>query len=130
MLVDYDRINPPPQVREMLDRLQKRGPVVQAGDSMRWYVLDRPEEMRDAAVPYNGKSYVLAWTTPDKAMFNRPGMPTWALASAHPSMDQNSGERIVSFRFDNTGGKLFGDLTRNNVHQRLGRPHDQRAQRQ
>src|SRR6185369_11085643 len=56
----------------------------------------------------------------DKAMVNRPGLPAWALAGSTPSMDQNTGERIVSFRFDATGGRLFGDLTRTNTHQRLG----------
>src|SRR5207302_1741253 len=112
ILVDYDHLNPPPQVREMLDRLQKRGPIVQAGDTMRWYVADRPEEFKDG-IAYNGKTYLLAWTTGERSMTNRPGLPAWALARSRPGQDPNNSERIVSFEFDNTGARLFGELSGN-----------------
>ncbi|HYO07944.1 MAG TPA: protein translocase subunit SecD [Tepidisphaeraceae bacterium] len=120
ILAEYDPANPPPAVREMIDRLLKRGPVVQAGDTMRWYAADQPEEFTGSTIAYNGRHYVLAYTTPDKAMFNQPGRASWALASARPDNDQNSGARIVNFLFDPQGAKYFGDLTGANVNQRLG----------
>jgi SecD/SecF fusion protein len=109
-----------PEVRNMYDRLLERGPIVEGTDTMRWYPADRPDEMADRGVQWNGKTWVLAYTAPDKSMYNRPGQATWALASAHPAVDQRSGERIVSFTFDAQGGKYFGDLTTNNVGHALG----------
>ncbi len=40
------------------------------------------------------------------------------LVDAQPGFDQRNGEPIVSFRFDSTGARLFGEVTRDNV----GRP--------
>ena len=126
IIVEYDKASPPPEVAEMIDRLQKRGPVVQATDTMRWYLLDRPEEMADVAVTWNGQAYVLAYTDPARSMANRAGQPHWELARATADMDQSSGERIVSFQFDPTGADYFGDLTQNNIGKRLGIVLDER----
>jgi preprotein translocase subunit SecD len=120
ILVNYEASSPPPAVREMIDRLQKRGPVVQAGDTMRWYPAEKATEFAGRGVQYNGKTWVLAYTTPDKAMFNRPGQAPWALDGAHPARNPQTGELIVSFNFDPQGAKYFGDLTTNSVHQPLG----------
>jgi protein-export membrane protein SecD len=38
-----------------------------------------------------------------------------SLTDAQPGFDQRSGEPIVSFRFDSTGGRIFGEVTRDNV---------------
>jgi protein-export membrane protein SecD len=38
-----------------------------------------------------------------------------SLVDAQPGFDQRSGEPIVSFRFDSTGARLFGEVTRENV---------------
>jgi len=37
------------------------------------------------------------------------------LVDAQPGFDSRSGEPIVSFRFDSTGARLFGEVTRDNV---------------
>jgi SecD/SecF fusion protein len=121
IVVQYDRANPPPDVREMIERLHKRGPVVQAGDTMRWYALDRPDEMPGQSVPdANGKPYVLAYITPDKSMANHAGQAPWALDSSRPLTDPNTTERKVGFNFDAQGAKYFGDLSGNNVGRQLG----------
>jgi SecD/SecF fusion protein len=121
IVVNYDPANPPPQVREMVDRLLKRGPVVQAGDEMKWFQVDRPEEMQGTPkVPYNGKQWVLAWITNERSMMNRPGLPPWALERAAPHTDPQTGERVVSFNFDPQGARYFGDLSGNHIGQQLG----------
>lgn len=118
ILVDYDPTNPSPDVRAMIDRLQKRGPVVQAGDTMRWYQADRPEEMAGRGIPYNGEIYVLAYTTPDLSMANFPGRAPWALARTGAVSQE--GQKVVSFQFDAQGDKYFTDLTAANVGKALG----------
>src|SRR5438552_1856107 len=121
ILVDYSAANPPPDVHAMIDRLQKRGPVVQARDTMRWYAVDRPEEFRQQSVlDAAGKPYVLAYTTPEKSLDNRPGRPAWAPQTSTPLYDPNSGERKVGFTFDAQGAKYFGDLTGASIGKPLG----------
>jgi SecD/SecF fusion protein len=107
-----------PQAVAMRERLMKRGPRVEANDTMRWYQVDRPEEFRGQTVQYNNKSYILLYTTPDKQMVNGPGVPHWALERAFPEPDEY-GRRVAGFRFDPQGAKLFSDLTRNNIKQHL-----------
>ncbi len=41
-----------------------------------------------------------------------------ALEDAQPGFDSRTGEPVVNFRFNNAGGRIFGEVTRNNV----GRP--------
>jgi preprotein translocase subunit SecD len=53
ILVEWDPNNPAtwtPEVRVLYERLQKRGAVVQAGDIMRWYPVDDPNEFRGQSV--------------------------------------------------------------------------------
>jgi SecD/SecF fusion protein len=120
IIVDYDHANISPQVREMIDRLQKRGPIVEAGDTMRWYQLDHADEMPDKAIQYNGQSWVLAYITPDKSMANRPGQANWALEKARGYTDPQTSERKVSFTFDAQGAQYFGDLSGSNIGKQLG----------
>ena len=106
------------QVTAMLDRLKPDGPgpVVQAGDQMRWFQVDRPGEKLggDITGTYRNKVYVLAWSTPDKSLDHREGTKQWALTSATPSQDQN-GEAVVSFQFDAQGAAYNAELTGKNV---------------
>jgi SecD/SecF fusion protein len=37
------------------------------------------------------------------------------LSDAHVTFDNQTGQPVVSFRFDNVGGKLFGEITKKNV---------------
>lgn len=127
IVVDYNRANPPPEVRDMIERLQKSGPVVKSGDTMKWYALDRPDELPGQSVlDAQGKPYVLAYTTPDKSMANRPGELAWALERAMPTNDGNSGERLVSFTFNPQGAQYFGNLSGSNIGKQLGIVLDER----
>lgn len=55
---------------------------------------------------------------PAMAVYRRPAVRGEDLTDAQPSFDQNTGEAIVNFRFNTTGAKKFGAITRENV----GRP--------
>lgn len=110
-----------PIAREMIDRLKAGGKGItpQQGDEMRWYVVDSPESMRGMPVhDYNGKQYMLAWTTPERSMTNRTGQPRWALERAYPAQT-DYGIRAVGFRFDANGAAAFGELTANNLKQMM-----------
>lgn len=126
ILVDYDPANPAPDIRAMIDRLQKRGPVVQGQDKMRWYQVERPEEFQGRTVQYNGQDFVLAWTTQDKSLATFPGQAPWALERVGPQLDPQTGERTVSFTFDPQGARYFGELTGNNIGRPLGIVLDER----
>jgi SecD/SecF fusion protein len=110
----------------MVDRLQSQGPAVQAGDQMRWFEIDQPEQY--VGYPkheYGGKSYALAWVTPERSMVNPPGQKLWTLEKATPENDPNSG-RAVGFQFDPMGATYFGQLTGGNIRKPLAVMLDQR----
>jgi SecD/SecF fusion protein len=100
---------------KMVQRLHQEGPRVEAGDTMRWYPVDKPENIHQHSETYNGKQYILCWITPEKTMDHREGQPRWSLDSAYPAPTQN-GDTVVGFKFDPAGGQLFGTLTGNNIH--------------
>jgi len=63
----------------MRDRLLKKGPAVQAGDKWRWYEVMKPTQFGHPTVPYNDKSWVLAYITDGKQLVNGPGINRWSL---------------------------------------------------
>jgi hypothetical protein len=112
-----------PEVQAMIERLKTRGPAMQPGDSMKWYVIDNPDEFKGhQTFEMEGdptKRYVLAYATPDKQLVHTGNANAWSLVSATPTRDSRGGN-AVAFEFDAQGAKLFGELTRNNLHQPLG----------
>ncbi len=104
---------PPQTVAEMKERLLTRGPIVQAGDEVRWYPVEKPEEFRGQTVEANEKHYALCYITPEKTLNQREGQPRWSLERAYPI--QANGELKVGFVFDPQGSRYFGDLTGNNI---------------
>ena len=102
----------------LIERLKARGPAAQAGDTMRWYLIDNPEEFSGHRTFTVGddtiKRYALAYITADKSMIHNRNANPWALESATAGGDGQGG-RAVDFAFDAQGAKLFSDLTRNNI---------------
>ena len=117
---DVDTIQ---QITAMRARLQPdgAGPALQGGDTMRWFVVDHPQDMVDrgfTTAAYRNKTYILAWITPEKSLDHREGQKQWALTNAAPSQDSN-GASVVSFSFDAQGASDFGTLTKNNINKPL-----------
>ena len=107
-----------PQLRQdMEERLKTRGPVVQAGDEVRWYQVEKPDEFKNKTVPWNEKYYALCYTTPDKSMTHSENQAKWDLKSARTN--RVGGELIVEFVFDPQASRLFGDLTGANLNKQL-----------
>ncbi|MGD0460862.1 MAG: hypothetical protein ABSB74_00075 [Tepidisphaeraceae bacterium] len=105
----------PADLKAMEARLQPggKGPLAQAGDSMRWMEVARPEEFDRPGFPpetkeWNGKHYLPVLTSPDASMTKESGK--WGMENARVQT-QPDGDRGVGFEFDDAGGKLFGDLT-------------------
>jgi SecD/SecF fusion protein len=116
-----------PDAQAMIRRLQERGPAPQAGDTMRWFAVDKPEHFEHQTFTYGDQQWVLVYTTPDRSMANRPGQSRWALETATEDRDQNTGHRIVRFRFNVQGARYFAELTGTNVHQPLAIVLDERV---
>ena len=101
----------------MSERLKPggKGLTPQAGDTMRWYQVDRPEDMNGVDLAdYNDKNYALAWTTPDKSD-GEPARPVRLGPGKRPSAADRMGVRAVGFRFDAAGARHFAELTSNNL---------------
>jgi SecD/SecF fusion protein len=104
-----------PEAQAMIDRLQKRGPVVAAGDTMRWLEVDSKRSgLEGYTHSYNDRDWVLVYVTPDRSMANVEGQNRWALERAYPTSTEY-GARVVGFRFDPQGGRYFSDLTARNI---------------
>jgi SecD/SecF fusion protein len=110
----------PSQYAAMAQRLKEKGPRSESGDTVKWFQVDRPQDVGDFAKPeeWNGKFYVLCYITPDQSMINGPGIEHWALESAQPAQD-NTGARAVGFNFDAQGGAYFSQFTGKNLHKPL-----------
>jgi SecD/SecF fusion protein len=108
---------PNQQYQAMVQRLQKKGPRFEPGDTVRWYEVDKPDQFHHRMEPYNGKMYSLSYVTPEKSLANGPGLPQWALTNAAPAME--NGQRQVNFQFDTQGAQLFGKLTGANINKPL-----------
>ncbi|HMB95398.1 MAG TPA: protein translocase subunit SecD, partial [Tepidisphaeraceae bacterium] len=108
---------PQPVKDEMTERLKTKGPISQAGDEVRWYQVDNPDEFGHSTVEWNEKHYALCYITPDKSMTHNENLPHWDLKNALP--ERQNAELSVGFTFDAQGARLFGDLTGNNINKPL-----------
>ncbi len=103
----------------MARQLHDKGPRPQPNDPLAWFAVDRPDQFHGRDVePFNGKSYILCWVTPERSMVNGPGVRPWSMARAGRTSD-GFGGMAVSFEFDSVGGLLFHDFTANNINRSL-----------
>ncbi len=68
---------------------------------------------------YEGKYYILLYTTPQKALTHGDGRQHWKVSRAELTSDPNSGEPVVDFTLDNAGGAYMGELTSHNIGQQM-----------
>lgn len=109
---------PTSEFQAMVARLHKRGPRVEAGDTVQWFQVDEPGSFGYPETNWNGREYALCYIAPEKSMVNGPGTKPWALESAFPTQD-STGATAVGFRFDAAGATEFSDFTSNNLHKPL-----------
>src|SRR5688572_1092362 len=107
------------QLTTLYQRLERENGRPAAGDPARWFEIDKDSgKLGGIQREHNEKTWVLAWTTPDKSMVKREGEAPWGLEQAYPMRDQ-FGTPMVGFKFDAQGGANFGNLTTANVGRQL-----------
>ncbi len=125
------------EIAEYVDRLQRRGPRIRAGDQYGWFPIEKVQSfmfrMRDRELSefeavkdsseeivekYAGNYYVLMHTGKAYGLLHEKGTK-WKLVRALASTDPQSGRPCVLFTLDARGGRLFGDLTRKNKERQL-----------
>ncbi|MBX3487956.1 protein translocase subunit SecD [Parvibaculum sp.] len=135
-------------VRRRIDELGTTEPVIQQQGASRILVqvpgLDDPQRLKQllgqtakmnfrlVSNAMSGEQALATRTVPTGTeilfMAEAPNVPVLVerrimvggdrLVDAQPAFDQQSGAPVVNFRFDSTGGRQFGEVTRNSV----GRP--------
>ncbi|MGA2500636.1 MAG: protein translocase subunit SecD, partial [Tepidisphaeraceae bacterium] len=103
------------EIARMTERLKTEGPMPKKDDTSRWFEVDKPEDFHHSMVPYGGKQWTLASTTPDQSMVHDAKTKPWGLKHAYRTFDSRSNEAAVGFEFDPQGGMLFGDLSGANI---------------
>ncbi|HTV47796.1 MAG TPA: protein translocase subunit SecD [Phycisphaerae bacterium] len=66
---------------------------------------------------WEGKNYVLLYTTPDKALTHEPGREDWKIENALFTRDQQTGKPLVEFNLDPVGAIYMRQLTSANIGQ-------------
>ena len=123
-------------ISKYTEQLAKFGPRHQAGDVFVWFPIDnvvsfmrlddesQVEEEKDNPVQpiveeYAGRYYALMHDGADYKMLQRKGKANWTLRKVYPDRHPLTGENTVNFTLDWRGGKLFGELTGENVDRRM-----------
>ncbi|MEK6677037.1 MAG: protein translocase subunit SecD [Planctomycetota bacterium] len=124
-------------VSHYTEQLAKYGPRPKAGDRYRWFPIDdllsftrfkeEAEFEAKKSIPgipimeqYAGGYYVLIHNDTEFGLLRSlGGASKWALRRAYPDQDPLTGKTNVSFVLDPRGGRLFRELTGNNVERDL-----------
>jgi len=113
------------QMLSYVERLKEKGPKYASDNQYIWAEIENIEEWRavdedkrpSIVAQFGAKYYVLTSNKPNDILLHSPGTRQWKLERANPSTDQ-MGRRAIGFLLDARGGKLFANITGNNV----GRP--------
>jgi SecD/SecF fusion protein len=113
------------EMADYVEKLTEKGPKYASDTQYVWCEIENIEEWRavdkegrpSIVAQFGNKYYVLAGNKPDEAMLRSPGERQWKLERANPTTD-NMGRRAIGFSLDAKGGKLFANVTGQNV----GRP--------
>ena len=126
------------RLADEIGRLNEKGPELQqrkakagAGEDYAWFEIYNPEIFRENVRGRNfvisecrqdGKTYVLAYLTPERAMVlerDSAGKRIWQLSRAWVGRGDLGGPSIL-FEFDPAGSRSFENLTRSHVGKPLG----------
>lgn len=104
-----------PEVRDMVIRLTSQGPNTDATGPMKWVESPDPPNGRDLPTQiWQGRPYVLVYTTSDKALTHSHGTGDWKLERAYPASDA-LGRKAIGIRLDDKGAAMFEQLTAANL---------------
>ena len=113
------------QMADYVEKLTEKGPKYASDTQYVWCEIENIEEWRavdkeerpSIVAQFGNKYYVLAGNKPNDTMLRSPGERQWKLERANPTTD-SMGRRAIGFTLDAKGGKLFANVTGQNV----GRP--------
>ena len=110
-----------PFAKDLIDDLAKTGPESgrARGDEFQWFELgDGVKDLPNTA-EYQGRTYVLlCGKAPYVMRPNADGPDQWGLRNVGVAKDE-AGRPVISFEFDEPGKRLFGELTKGNIDNRL-----------
>jgi len=113
------------EMARYIETLTEKGPKYASDDKYVWCEIENIEQWGAADAqerpsifaPFGNKYYILASNKADKTILHSSDKRRWKLEKAAPGQDQY-GRRAISFTLDERGGKLFSNVTGNNI----GRP--------
>ena len=130
-----------PEYREPIskytEQLQRFGPRSGSTEKFAWFPIDNPLRFTQSDTmdeftsklnlpgspiieEYAGRYFVLMYNKSEYGLLQpRGGAAKWSLKSAFPDRNPMTGENVVSFQLDASGGSAFGTLTGANVGRQL-----------
>ena len=107
------------ELQARLQELQEKGPNLASSSKYVWCEIEDAENFRRDAVvgQFGEKFYVLASNQKNECMLHE-GQSPWKLKKARPSVDQ-MGRRAIAFALDTAAGKMFFNVTKNNINRPL-----------
>lgn len=108
------------QMAVYAERLKTKGPKYASDDKYVWCEIEDIEEWPKGlgvVALFGNKYYVLASNQKNQTILHAAG-DSWSLEKAAPRTDQ-SGRRAIGFQLNEKGGRLFWNVTSNNIERPL-----------
>ncbi|MEM9660792.1 MAG: protein translocase subunit SecD [Planctomycetota bacterium] len=134
------RVGEHPDEQQLRDELREQGPRATSAPDASWFEISDPTsfvqtiqqaermladpagyfaQARDFVVePFEGSFYMLLYSSRDKALLQDQSRGAWRVDQASETVD-DSGRPAVGFRMDPNGAVLLGNLTEQNVNERM-----------
>ncbi|MDD5327832.1 MAG: protein translocase subunit SecD [Phycisphaerae bacterium] len=100
-----------------VERLKTKGPKYASDNKYVWCEIENIDEWKRNDVffaQFGDKFYVLTSNKKGEILVHGAEGKDWSLKRAYPTTDQ-TGRRAIGFMFDERGGRLFGNLTGENI---------------
>ncbi len=102
--------------------LKEKGPKYASDNSYVWCEIENIKEWKNQTsitAPFGEKYYVLASNRQNEAMLHTTDVKkSWKLKDSRPTSDQQ-GRRAISFELDERGGRIFSNITGQNLERPL-----------
>ncbi len=105
------------EVNAYVQSLTTKGPKYASDNKYIWLEIENIKEWKipnTIAAPFGDKYYVLASNKQNETMLHQASGKDWKLVRAAPGQDEY-GRNAIDFALDERGGRLFGNVTGNNI---------------
>lgn len=107
----------PDEISYYVDLLKAKGPTYASDNKYVWCQLESFDTWKlpnTFVAPFGDKYYVLASNKANEVMLHQ-SQKDWKLEKAAPGRQSQTGQRAIDFVLDERGGKLFGNVTAQNI---------------